>query len=62
MILKLTADRITVRGPKVDGSLVITLELGEYQKDQWAILMRELDFNKVVEVTIEQGNGKSDDI
>lgn len=54
MKLKLIADKVTVRGPKVDGSLVISLELGEYQKEQWATLMKELDFNNVVQLTIEQ--------
>lgn len=54
MKLKLTADKVTIRGPKIDGSLVITFELGEYQKDQWAELMRQLDFSNVVQLTIEQ--------
>lgn len=56
MKLKLIADKVTVRGPKVDGSLVISLELGEYQKTQWATLMNELDFSEVVNVTMEQND------
>lgn len=59
MKLKLIADKVTVRGPKVDGSLVISLELGEYQKEQWATLMKELDFNEVVNLTMEQKSGES---
>lgn len=60
MKLKLIADKVTVRGPKVDGSLVISLELGEYQKEQWGTLMKELDFNEVVNLTIEQNSENTD--
>lgn len=62
MKLKLIADKITVRGTKVDGSFVISLELGEYQKINLANLLNELDFNDVVEATIIQNEDNSDDI
>lgn len=54
MKLKLIVDKVTIRGPKVDGSYVISLETGEYQKNVLANLLNELDFNEVVEVTLEQ--------
>lgn len=59
MNLKLIADKVTVRGPKIDGSFVVNLELGEYQKNVLANLLNELDFNEVVEVTIKQNAEKS---
>lgn len=62
MKLKLIADKITVRGPKVDGSFVVSLELGEYQKNNLANLLNELDFNDVVQATITQNEDNSDDI
>lgn len=60
MKLKLIADKVTIRGPKIDGSYVISLELGEYQKNVLANLLNELDFNDVVEVTMEQKSENSD--
>lgn len=60
MKLKLIADKVSVRGPKVDGSFVVNLELGEYQKIELANLMNELDFGDVVEVTMEQKSEKSE--
>lgn len=60
MRLNLIADKVTVRGPKIDGSFVINLELGEYQKTVLANLLNELDFNEMVKVTLEQKTEKSD--
>lgn len=54
MKLNLTVDKLTFRGPKIDGSFVITLELGEYQKQVFGELVKELDMGAVVQVTIEQ--------
>lgn len=54
------ADKVTVRGPKIDGSFVVNLELGEYQKTVLANLLNELDFNEMVKVTLEQKTEKSD--
>lgn len=59
--LKLIADKVTIRGPKVDGSYVISLELGEYQKNNLANLLNELDFNDVVEATITQNEDDTND-
>lgn len=59
MKLKLIVDKVTIRGPKIDGSYVINLESGEYQKNVLANLLNELDFNEVVEVTMEQNTEKS---
>ena len=60
MKLKLVADKLTVRGPKIDGSFVISLELGEYQQSTFADLIKELDMGNIVEVTLEQKSEKSD--
>lgn len=56
MKLKLLADQIRIRGPKVDGGYVITIEVGEYEVQNVAKLMSELDNENVVEVTLEQEN------
>ena len=32
MMTELTADKIKISGPKIDGSYVITFECGEYQQ------------------------------
>jgi len=60
MKLKLVADKVTVRGPKIDGSFVVSLELGEYQKLQFSQLLNEIDFNNLVDVTIEQNQENMD--
>lgn len=60
MKLNLVADQIRIRGPKVDGGYVITLELGEYQVKTLAQLMNELNTENVVKVTLEQ-NGENQD-
>lgn len=60
MKLKLVADKLTIRGPKVDGSFVVSLELGEYQKDILAHVLNEVDYGDVVEVTLEQNTEKSE--
>lgn len=39
MRLKLLADQIRIRGPKVDGGYVITIEVGEYEVQNVAKLM-----------------------
>ena len=60
MKLRLIADKVTIRGARADGSYVVSLELGEYQKSNVANLLNELDVNDVVEVTMEQKSEKSD--
>ena len=57
MNLNLTADQIRIRGPKVDGGYVITLEVGEYEVQTIAKLMSELNNEDVVKVTLEQNEG-----
>jgi len=36
MVIKLIADKIRLSGPKIDGSYTITLEVGEYEKNNVA--------------------------
>lgn len=60
MNLKLVVDKVTIRGPKIDGSYVVGLETGEHQKNVLANLLNELDFNEVVEVIIQQNMENSD--
>ena len=58
MKLKLTADKVLMRGPKADGSYQLTFEFGEYQKEKLAEILK-LKTDDVVELTIEQGEDKS---
>lgn len=60
MNLNLTADQIRIRGPKVDGGYVITLEVGEFEVQTIAKLMSELDNSNVVKVTLEQNQENKD--
>jgi hypothetical protein len=54
MRLKLTADRVLIRGPKIDGSYVVSFEVGEYEVKKVAQLMSEVNNEAVVQLTIEQ--------
>lgn len=59
MKLELTADKITVYGPKADGGFSIKLDIGEYEKDKvsQAIMMKP---DEVVKVTLEQVGGSDE--
>lgn len=61
MKLNLTADKVLIRGPKVDGSYVISLEVGEYEKLKLMDILK-LKTDEVVKVTLEQSSGNPDDI
>lgn len=45
MKVKLIADKITIRGPGIDNGYKITLECGEYMKDQISELIKMLGEN-----------------
>lgn len=62
MKLNLSADKVTIRGPRIDGSYVLSFEFGEYEVATLAKLLAQLKQNEVVNLTIEQGSGNSDDI
>ncbi len=49
----LKADKIKVSGPKVDGSFTVSLDVGEYEQRNVAMLLG-IPQNTVVKVTIEQ--------
>lgn len=52
--MKFQVDKISVRGPKVDGGYSVTMELGEYEQAKVAQLMAmPNDEIKTVEVTNE---------
>jgi hypothetical protein len=44
------ADKIVIRGPRVDGTYVVTFETGEYERDRVAELFK-LDTPVIVEVS-----------
>lgn len=41
-MVKLIVDKITIRGPNIDNGFKITLECGEYMKDNIAELIKML--------------------
>lgn len=50
MKVKLLADKVLVRGPRIDGTWIISLEVGEYEKRKVAELIY---VDGLVEVTIK---------
>ena len=38
--IEFVADKISIRGPRVDGSWIISLETGEYEKEKVARLIK----------------------
>lgn len=54
MNIKLISDKVTVRGPKVDGSYVLNFEFGEYERKKIAELLSELRPDESVIITVEQ--------
>lgn len=54
MKINLTSDKVSVRGPKVDGSYVLSFEFGEYERKKIAELLADLKPDETVELTVEQ--------
>lgn len=52
------ADKVSIRGPKVDGSYVVCFEVGEYQRENIAPIITMPE--GVVEVTIKMTEDKTD--
>lgn len=48
------SDRVLIRGPKTDGSYVVSFEVGEYEKQAVAQLLSNVNNEDVVQLTIEQ--------
>lgn len=51
-MIKLQADKITIRGPRIDGSYVVSFEVGEYMRKQVAELLA-LDTEQVITVEVK---------
>lgn len=49
--IRLSVDKVLIRGPKVDGGYSVTLEVGEYMKEQLAELIK-LPTDQLTEVII----------
>jgi hypothetical protein len=57
MQIELLVDKIKIYGPKVDGGYKLTFEIGEYEKDKLAELIKEL-YDTNYKITIqEEGPG-----
>lgn len=53
--IEINADKVTVYGPKVDGSYTIKLDIGEYEREKVArVIMLKTDEN--IKVIIKQSN------
>jgi hypothetical protein len=48
-MIKFVADRVSIRGPRVDGTYVVSFDVGEYEKDKLAQLIMVED-NLIVAV------------
>lgn len=60
-MIELTADKLTVYGPKTDGSLKISFDIGEYNQEQVAkLLMIPQQTIIKVKVEIDDGSTKTD--
>lgn len=59
MKLELIADKVLMRGPRIDGSFVISFEVGEYEKAKLAKLL-EFRTDEIINITLEQKSEKSD--
>jgi hypothetical protein len=54
-MIEFTADNTRISGPKVDGTMSITFDVGEYQKDEVLEIMR-LKLPLKVKVSYESTN------
>lgn len=59
MKLNLTADRVKIYGPKVDGGFTLTFDIGEYEIEALSEVLK-LQTDEVVKLTIEQSESKRD--
>lgn len=55
--MKFKADKVSIRGPKVDGSYVVSLEVGEYERNKLTEILTLPE--GVVDVTIYQESQKN---
>lgn len=53
-MIKLTADKVKVNGPRVDGTWTVTFECGEYMNKQVAELIK-IPQGKLLSVIIQHG-------
>ena len=51
-MIELIADKLSIRGPKIDGGYTITFDLGEYMQNQVSELLK-LPQNKEIKIIIE---------
>ena len=52
-MITLMADKILIRGPRVDGTWTISFEIGEYEKPKLAPLMM-MENDKNYKITVEE--------
>lgn len=55
MRISFGADKVKIRGPRVDGSWVVTFETGEYEQDKIAELLK-IPQNTEIKVIVEVNN------
>lgn len=52
MKIEFTADKIKLRGPRIDGSMIVDLEVGEYEREKLKDLL-DINSEQVIRVTLE---------
>jgi hypothetical protein len=53
MRIELKSDKVKIYGPKVDGSYLLSFEIGEYELDSMANILK-LKQDEIINLTIEQ--------
>ena len=53
MKIQFMSDKVSLSGPRIDGTYKVTLEVGEYERKKLAELL-SLEDRKIIKVTIEQ--------
>jgi len=56
-MIEFTVDKIKIYGPKVDGGYTVTFEVGEYEQNNLAELMK-LKQGQVLKVKVENDTGR----
>jgi len=57
MLINMVADKVKVYGPKVDGGYSVTFEVGEYQADMVAELVK-IKGGRAIKLTVEVENDR----
>lgn len=57
-MLEITADKIKVNGPKVDGGFTVSFDIGEFEQDKVASLLT-IPQGQAIKITVEVDDEES---